>query len=601
VILGGRIVSGRARCIAGLVLIGCVGAFLVSMPSASATTPGMAHVSGNAGYGDSSPDAGVIVELWRTPGEAHRTAYTDEAGDWDAGELPAGTYSVSYEVITHFSGGSEFLESVGSEQVELTPGQHKALQTTLSGSRPLGEIVVDVHGEGPSSYVSASVAMPDGGTQNAAPADADGRFHLFAPSGSYEVTGDGGSDTAPTTLPVSVLDGHESAITIQLQALPVPPGTVAHEEQQDLTWLNQQRERWGLPAGLVSVPKWSQACAAHDAYGKLNSVLEHPENLSLPGSSQGGNWAGPSSVLAAGGAWSSEYNPWMDAPLHLMQLFNPTIGYIGLDDTESWSCATTWPGMFTRHFPEGTIWTFPGDGTSGLPPSEFASEFPFVPGSEVGIEGLAGRELFVWEDGTSLTSASGPAEVRWVDKNSRSAPYVLGGIILPVKPLLPSTTYTASVTVGAAADGTPPQTTHTWTFTTGPENAGGVWGGHAGSFVGQGFPISPGSVGSSSSSFWDEPGVEGRESTANRSPRVTTSYAHARVRVRGVDFVAGGHVVVRLAAGRASVLAKAMVDGGGRFQTSFKWPKKTIALRVVEGGESVTATFRARAHGHGRA
>jgi hypothetical protein len=42
-------------------------------------------------------------------------------------------------------------------------------------------------------------------------------------------------------------------------------------------------------------------------------------------------------------------------------------------------------------------------------------------------------------------------------------------------------------------------------------------------------------------------------------------------------------------------MAKATVDGGGRFQASFKWPKKTVAIRVIEGGESVTATFRAPA------
>lgn len=188
---------------------------LLAAGPAGAAAPGMAHVSGNAGHGGPSPDAGVQVELRELSGGAHEVeAYTDEAGNWDAGELPAGTYGVNHSVI-HASGSGWSSESAGSGQVELGSGQDKVLHATLSGARPQGEIVVDIQGHGPpgSAVRSASVVMPGGGTQSTGFPGPDGRYRLFVPSGSYEVTGTGGGDDAPTTVPVSVLEGHEAATT----------------------------------------------------------------------------------------------------------------------------------------------------------------------------------------------------------------------------------------------------------------------------------------------------------------------------------------------------------------------------------------------------
>lgn len=276
--------SGVRTGAAGLVFsVGFVLALcLLQSAPANAAAPGNGRLSGNAGYGDGSSDAGVQIEIRETPGGVHEAkAYTDEAGDWDAGELPAGTYSVNYEVI-HFSGGNEFIESAGSEQVELVSGQNKVLHATLSGARPPGVISIDVQGHGPLSLKAAWTVMPGGETQYAGFPGPDGRYRLFVPTGSYEVTGSGYGDDGAATVPVSIANGQEAALTIVVPALPVPAGTVAHDEQQDLTWLNGQRERWGLPAGLISVPTWSQACAAHDAYGIRNGILEHPENPSLP-------------------------------------------------------------------------------------------------------------------------------------------------------------------------------------------------------------------------------------------------------------------------------------------------------------------------------
>jgi hypothetical protein len=366
-------------------------------------------------------------------------------------------------------------------------------------------------------------------------------------------------------------------------------------------------------AFLISVPTWSQACAAHDSYELQNGVIEHPENAALPGASPGGAWGGLDSVLSVGSGWTSEYNPWMDAPLHLMQLFTPAIQYVGLDDTQSYACATTWPGMVRSAPPVGTVTTFPGDGTTGLPPEEFASESPTVPGSEVGIEGLAGRELFIWEQGApehgglkiqsaSLTSAAGPVEVRWVDQTGNLGGYMTGGIVIPVHPLQPMTTYTATVTLADLSTsyaGVLPQATHTWTFTTGADNPGGTSLSHGTSGTTVGGGGSPSHQGyEAGSSSWVEEGTSApagpsRQTGPELGARsVLTSYVHGKVVVRGVGFDPGKVAVRRREGGRnGKVLARATVRADGSFRTAFGWPRKSVSFRVVDGREAVAAAF----------
>jgi hypothetical protein len=261
------------------------------------------------------------------------------------------------------------------------------------------------------------------------------------------------------------------------------PGRASVAAQTALSYLNAQRSAVGLPAGIVEDPTWSQDCALHNTYEMQNGgQLTHEEDPSASGYTEGGAWAGGHSILSAGSDWQSGTNPWEDAPIHLDQLFTPSLAAIGIDDTNGFVCATTWPGMTRPAVSTDTISTYPGDGVQGVRGSENANESPFVPGDFVGIPGntTAGRELFVYLDqaGTpgpaqvtitaaTLTGPNGPVEVRSVDNSTQTiGPYLTGGIILPVAPLAPGATYQATVSVQDGS-GT---LTHTWSFTTALKN-----------------------------------------------------------------------------------------------------------------------------------
>jgi hypothetical protein len=266
------------------------------------------------------------------------------------------------------------------------------------------------------------------------------------------------------------------AVGLLALAAPARAGVPA---QTALSYLNSQRAAVGLPAGIVENATWSQDCALHNTYEMQNGgQLTHQEDPSAPGYTEGGAWAGAHSILSAGGDWVSGTNPWEDAPIHLDQLFTPSLAVIGIDDTNGFVCATTWPGMTRSAGSTDTISTYPGDGVQNIPGIENASESPFVPGDFVGIPGgtTAGRELFVYLDqagkqgpaqvtitAASLIGPSGPVGVRWVDNSTQTiGPYLTGGIILPLAPLAAGATYQATVSVQDGS-GT---LTHTWSFMT---------------------------------------------------------------------------------------------------------------------------------------
>jgi len=532
----------------------------------------MGHLFGNANYGDGTPDVGVQLYVSKV-GEAVNTfAATDEAGNWDAGALPPGEYNIFYSVVVG-EGTARTSTLLSSEAVQLSSGEEKNVLTTLSGPHPQGQVRAMVRTAEGFGKGFLELSPPDVEFSSDF-LDPNHKEWFSVPEGAYTITaGSGVLDDQRKTISVPVTNGRVSSVSIQLDPLPISAGVSAHGEQQLLGWLNQQRAQWGLPAGVSSVPFWSDACAAHDIYGVENDVLEHPEAHARAGS-PGGAWAGQHSILAFGDGWGPESNPWNDAPIHLNQLMTPNLLYVGIDDTRNYQCMTTWPGFTRPEAPLGTIWTYPGDGTREFPPAEDAQEQPTVPGKEVGIEGVAGRELFVYEQGpdstdtptiisASLRSAGGPTAVRWVDKESDVGGYLTGGIIIPVKPLKPFTTYTASVTLAPmtsfSAPGVVPETTHGWTFTTGKENPNGSW-------------------------------FESPEAAASTRREVGAHYGHGRVIVVGRNFKPG-QVVLRLHAvkGRqrsrnGALLARARANSHGKFVARFRWPRVRVAFRVYQGG-----------------
>lgn len=558
---------------------------------------GSGHVSGNAFYADHAADAGVQVSVSEERFESgvinNATVYTDEAGNWDAGSLPAGLYRLSYSAL---GGGSNlaYPEShlLASERIVVESGSYQVFSQELSGQKPLGSLIVHVRAaEGwPAAGGSLHIGAVGGGPAADTDYGSSGFRFPALPAGTYNLSASGGQfeDDGSGNASASVSDGHLSSVEIQLPANPVPAGTAASNEQQELAWLNAQRSQWGLPAGLISVPVWSQACAAHDAYGAINHVLEHPEDPGKPGHSVGGQWAGEHAILAADSSWGPGNNPWNDAPIHLNQLMTPSLSAVGIDDSRNHQCVTTWPGML-RSEEAGKVYTYPGNGSSGIPPVELAAESPTTPNEVLGVPDLAGRQLFVYETGTetfsqgfegiqvrsaSLTSPSGSVPIKVADGGSSIGGYLTGAIIVPVQPLAPFTTYQATVTLAPVSDFREsrilPQITHSWSFTTGHNNPNG---------------------------YWDEPKPKPAKQAKPRRT-VVVRWRKRHIIVKGWHFKRGRVVIKRKVLLKrkrrlnGKIVARAHVSAKGKFVARFRWPEKRhIALRVYQNGKSTAGIY----------
>jgi hypothetical protein len=141
----------------------------------------------------------------------------------------------------------------------------------------------------------------------------------------------------------------------------------------------------------------------------------------------------------------------------------PRLSEMGAAENDNHNCATTWPGYQRPEPTSLTAYSYPGNGVSGVMPTERASESPSVPGDQVGLpEGTAtGRHLLVYLSGvepsdapdvtaTATLSGGGSAvDLRVVDSTNEE----IGGympqpsaFLIPTQPLKPRTGYQADVT-----------------------------------------------------------------------------------------------------------------------------------------------------------
>jgi hypothetical protein len=473
-------------------------------------------LSGTLVYSDMTPASRVLVSVVPANGTGVVYPYetvTNAQGEWSLGSIPAGEYNVAMIVVP----ASGEHETRTNQIVTLTEGQALSLGTVdigtpaVSEAKTEAEIKSELAAEGTLTVlVKSAEDLPITDATLAiqsASADSTGGVPLSGVVSEKLKTGPvtlSVTDTPPDSASqvsanaqATITANTTTTVTLTLPAgtpLALPSGTAASNSERDLGYLNAERARWGLPAGVTLDGAWSQACAAHDAYLVDNKRLEHPEDASLPGASPGGAWAGLHSILAGGSAWTADGNPWEDAPIHLDQLYTPDLNVVGIDESRD-TCTTTWPGIGASLQSGGTIITYPGDSTSGFPPAERAAESPFVPGKFVGLpEGtIAGREIFVYEErgacsmlfgcsgagapeieSATLTGPTGPVEVRTVGGNTNElGSYLTGAIIIPVKPLAANASYTAEVAL--APYGELPAESHRWTFQTGPANPNGEW------------------------------------------------------------------------------------------------------------------------------
>jgi hypothetical protein len=240
-----------------------------------------------------------------------------------------------------------------------------------------------------------------------------------------------------------------------------PAGAAAISGAEIVQRLSQQREANGIPGGLVERPDWSADCAKHNYYEAQTGELRHSEDPSSPFYSAEGNWAAENSVLASGSSWS-QGNPWEEAPIHLIQMLAPQLSEMGAAENDNHNCATTWPGYHRSEPASLTAYSYPGNGVSGVVPTERAAESPMVPGALVGLpEGTAtGRYLLVYLAGidpsdapdvtaTATLSSGGVAvDLRVIDSTNEE----IGGympqpsaFLIPTEPLTPQTAYDAEV------------------------------------------------------------------------------------------------------------------------------------------------------------
>jgi hypothetical protein len=246
-----------------------------------------------------------------------------------------------------------------------------------------------------------------------------------------------------------------------LCAMLLPAGAAAISGPEIVQRLSRQRDANGIPGGLVERPDWSVDCAKHNYYGAQTGELRHSEDPSSPFYSAEGNWAAENSVLASGASWS-QGNPWEEAPIHLLQMLAPQLSEMGAAENDNHNCATTWPG-YHRPEPAGLVaYSYPGNGVSGVVPTERAFESPSVPGDQVGLpEGTAtGRHLLVYLSGldpsdapdvtvtATLSVGAAPVDLRVVDSTNEE----IGGympqpsaFLIPAQPLRPQTGYQADV------------------------------------------------------------------------------------------------------------------------------------------------------------
>jgi hypothetical protein len=284
-----------------------------------------------------------------------------------------------------------------------------------------------------------------------------------------------------------------AVVSTLLVALGAGVPTVAAAQQvtaaEILQRFNSERAGNGLPT-ITEVPEWSRRCAVHNHYQAANNVLGHTEAPGAVGYTEGGAWAGAHAVLSQGSTWE-EGDPWINAPIHLMQLMSPLLAQAGFAESEGFNCFTTWPGYAPTpdvSTEPDRVWLVPGNSQRAAY-AQTASELPAVPGDFIGLpQGTrTGPHLMLYWTGprgdpdhgddnpppgqdpagyidptpalpdlsvltaATLTGPDGPVDIRVINALTdpgKLSPLLVpnSGFVVPVRPLRPASDYTLTAT-----------------------------------------------------------------------------------------------------------------------------------------------------------
>ena len=229
---------------------------------------------------------------------------------------------------------------------------------------------------------------------------------------------------------------------------------------------NADRVANGLPAVPTINPAMEQGCANHDHYMFLNHSLAHGEDPSKPGYTPQGNYqdgAQGGEVLAETSGWSSTYEPWTTAPIHLYPLFDPSVQQVGYADVDGFQClrmrgSDTPPPSDYVAPPAFYAWTS-DHGPKYVAPAEHAAEYPYTPQQLLGIPAsqTTGPNILLFSaadratpEQAMLIGPHGAVQVGLVNADTQNAVgdgrwFLGGGVVIPTQPLAPLTSYTATI------------------------------------------------------------------------------------------------------------------------------------------------------------
>jgi hypothetical protein len=295
-----------------------------------------------------------------------------------------------------------------------------------------------------------------------------------------------------------VSDGTASALddpSIQVQLVSSP---------EAISLLNQARAANGIPGDLAEDQELSQGCSEYlNDYEPAPGQYPHEEIPSQPGYTPGGAAAVSQSDLSgrsweSNGTskyglqwWTSQFNPWSNAPLHLTSLFDPGATTAWYAEDHSGACMGT--SYSQRQFAEPSFFSYPGSGSTNVPIAQRASEEPWTPQAAAGIpeNQTTGPNMILYPEGlqeprllevTLATAGGEPVPVAVANPaspeptpNSSNFPtgYTVGeysrgaGFAIPPQPLAANTAFV--LTAHWENEATAAQYTQTVDFSTGAQ------------------------------------------------------------------------------------------------------------------------------------
>jgi hypothetical protein len=241
--------------------------------------------------------------------------------------------------------------------------------------------------------------------------------------------------------------------------------------------LNQARAANGIPGDLAEEPELAQGCGQYlNDYEPAPGQYPHEERESQPGYTPDGAAAASLSDLAGrpwgfsgdlkSGVqwWTSQFDPWSDAPLHLTDLFDPAATTAWYAEDHNGACMGSFP--FQRGFSAPAFYSYPGNGITDVPIAQTADEAPWTPQQAAGIPSgqTTGPNFILFEEGlqqpvlgsVELRTGSGAAVAVAAANPASEEPtpdagfptgYTVGeysrgaGFAIPPAPLAPDTTF----------------------------------------------------------------------------------------------------------------------------------------------------------------